>query len=138
MGVAEDLPDMSTFPIACLSVYFVVIFEPCSCHLRRSCWTSAQMSFYSRSNPGIERGDGLDYGVDALMPALRALIMECIYLLMLSLSLSSIILGTRHSRSLIVCCSNGRFVLVYSRFFDGVAGCQLQSMATAIGGCSES
>lgn len=49
--------------------------------------------------------------------------------LMLSLSLSSVVFDALERRSSTVCQSDARFVLARSRFFDGGAGCQLQSMA---------
>lgn len=84
-------------------------------------------------NPRIERGDGLDHGVDASMLALRASIIERIHSLILSLSLSSVALGVWGRRSLTFCQSTSGFVFAHIRFPVGTAGCQLQSMAIAIG-----
>jgi hypothetical protein len=100
---------------------------------RRSYWTSVQMSLHSWLNPAIERGDGLDHGVDASMPALRALIMEWTSPSMLSLSRSSVASHGRESLSLTVCRSISGFVFAHRRFLVGMAACQLQSIARAIG-----
>jgi hypothetical protein len=51
----------------------------------------------------MERGEELDYSVNALIPVLKILIIERIYLSMLSLSLNSVILGILGNRSLTVC-----------------------------------
>lgn len=93
------------------------------------------MSLHSlvKPNPAIERGDGLDHGVDASMPASRALTMEETNLSMLSSSLSSVTSYSRGRRSLTICRSIVRFVWAHKRFLVGVAGCQLQSMARQSG-----
>src|SRR2546430_1323310 len=96
------------------------------------------MSLHSWSNPGMERGDGFDHGVDASMLAWSALIVERTHSSMLSLSLSSEASGTLGSRSFSVRWSNGTSVLAHSRFLDGAACCHLQSIAISIGRWSES
>lgn len=96
------------------------------------------MALHPGSYPGIERGDGLDHGVDASMPEVRASIIERRYSSMLSLSSSSVASGRRGSRFLTICWISYTFVFAHSRSLGGVTGCQLQSIATVIGRWSES
>src|SRR4051794_29589160 len=96
------------------------------------------MSLHSGPKPGIDRGEGLDHGVEASMPFWIALMTEltCLSIHSLCPSCEAVRLG--ESWSLTVCRSCARFVLVQTLFLIGVAGCQSHVMAVAMGRWSES
>jgi hypothetical protein len=112
--------------------------SPVCCHFRRSCWTSVHIALQSSLNPAIDRGDGLDHGVDASMPALRALTIVVACLSICSLSLRSMSFGIWRSMSSTVSRSFERSVFVHIRFFILGANFQFHSTVTSIGKWSES